>query len=126
MRKLHRIAQALVLTSCASAALAQAQTASQAVTPTPVHPELWPAAKSPSDFIDPKVEARITKLLKAMSLREKVGQMIQADTAAIKPEDLRDYPLGSILAGGNSPPLGAPDRSPAKPWVDTVRAGAQQ
>ena len=122
MRKLHRIAQALVLTSCASAALAQAQTAGQAATPTPVHPELWPAAKSPSNFIDPKVEARITKLLKAMSLREKVGQMIQADTAAIKPEDLRDYPLGSILAGGNSPPLGAPDRSPAKPWVDTVRA----
>ena len=39
-----------------------------------------------------------------MSLREKVGQMIQADTASIKPEDLKQYPLGSILAGGNSPP----------------------
>src|SRR3546814_8127261 len=55
-------------------------------------------------------------------LREKVGQMIQADTASIKPEDLRKYPLGSILAGGNSPPPGAPDRSPASAWVATARA----
>ena len=35
-------------------------------------------------------------------LEEKVGQIIQADIASITPEDLRTYPLGSILAGGNS------------------------
>ena len=32
------------------------------------------------------------------------------------------YALGSILAGGSSPPLGAPDRSPIGPWVESVKA----
>ncbi|MBB6427835.1 beta-glucosidase [Sphingopyxis sp. JAI128] len=73
-------------------------------------------------LIDAKTEARITTLMKRMSLEEKVGQMIQADTASVKPEDLLKYPLGSILAGGSSPPLNAPDRSPAGPWIETVRA----
>jgi beta-glucosidase len=85
------------------------------------HPELWPAARS-RGLVNPETEARITELLARMSIEEKVGQMIQADTGAIKPEDLRQYPLGSILAGGSSPPLGAPDRSPAGPWIATARA----
>ncbi|MFD1105876.1 glycoside hydrolase family 3 N-terminal domain-containing protein [Sphingobium olei] len=61
-------------------------------------------------------------MLGKLSLEEKVGQMIQADTASIKPEDLVKYPLGSILAGGSSPPIAAPDRSPAGPWIATVHA----
>jgi beta-glucosidase len=85
------------------------------------HPELWPAAKSPA-LVDPATEAFVTRLMAKMSLEEKVGQMIQADTSAITPEDLRRYPLGSILAGGSSPPFGAPDRSPAAPWVATSQA----
>jgi beta-glucosidase len=85
------------------------------------HPELWPAAKS-AGLVNPETEARITELLARMSLEEKVGQMIQADTSAIRPEDLRQYPLGSILAGGSSPPINAPDRSPAGPWIATARA----
>ncbi len=89
--------------------------------PGTANAELWPVAKS-QGLTDPKTEARITKLMARMSLEEKVGQMIQADTASIKPEDLRTYPLGSILAGGSSPPLNAPDRSAAGPWIDTVRA----
>ncbi len=123
MRRFHRIAQALALGSCAALALTQPARSADATkpAPTPVHPEKWPAAKSP-DFIDPATEAKITQLLARMSLREKVGQMIQADTAAITPQDLREYPLGSILAGGNSPPLGAPDRSPAGPWIATSKA----
>src|SRR5688572_10026383 len=72
------------------------------------HPDLWPAAKS-RGLVDPETEARISALLARMSVEEKVGQMIQADTSAIRPEDLRAYPLGSILAGGSSPPVGAPD-----------------
>ncbi|MCJ2187205.1 glycoside hydrolase family 3 protein [Novosphingobium beihaiensis] len=117
MRRFHRVLQAAALVSCASVALAQAP----APEPTPVHPELWPAAKSPG-LVDAKTEARITAIMARMSLREKVGQMIQADTASIKPEDLEKYPLGSILAGGNSPPIDAPDRSPASAWVATARA----
>ncbi len=85
------------------------------------YPALWPAAKS-RGLIDAATEARITALMAKMTLEEKVGQMIQADIGAIKPEDLRRYPLGSILAGGSSPPIGAPDRSPAAPWVATSRA----
>lgn len=85
------------------------------------HPALWPVARS-TGLVDPDTEARITALMARMSLEEKVGQMIQADIGSITPEDLRRYPLGSILAGGSSPPIGAPDRSPAAPWTATARA----
>ncbi|MFV1920813.1 glycoside hydrolase family 3 N-terminal domain-containing protein [Sphingomonas sp. MJ1 (PH-R8)] len=85
-------------------------------------PARWPEAKSPAALVDAKTEAKITALLAKLTLEEKIGQMIQADTASITPEDLRTYPLGSILAGGSSPPIGAPDRSPAAPWVATSRA----
>ncbi|PTT73524.1 1,4-beta-D-glucan glucohydrolase, partial [Pseudomonas sp. HMWF010] len=85
------------------------------------HPAAWPVAKS-QGLVDAETEAFVDALLAKLTLEEKVGQMIQADTGAIKPEDLKTYPLGSILAGGSSPPLGAPDRSPIGPWVDTVRA----
>ncbi len=122
MRRIHRVLQTVAMASCATVALAQAEAPHTAASaPTPVHPERWPAAKSPG-LVDAKTEAKITAIIARMSLREKVGQMIQADTASIKPEDLKEYPLGSILAGGNSPPIGAPDRSPASAWVATSRA----
>lgn len=94
-----------------------AQTAARGV----ADPANWPQARS-TGLVDDRTEAKITALLARMSLEEKVGQMIQADTSSIKPEDLVKYPLGSILAGGSSPPIGAPDRSPAGPWIATVRA----
>lgn len=85
------------------------------------HPDRWPAAHSVG-LVDAATEARITALMARMSLEEKVGQMIQADIGSIKPDDLRRYPIGSILAGGSSPPLGASDRAPPQPWIDTARA----
>ncbi len=85
------------------------------------HPERWPQSHS-RGLVDAQTEAFVDSLLATMSLEEKVGQMIQADTSAVKPEDLRQYPLGSILAGGNSPPLGGDDRAQAQAWVDTARA----
>ncbi|MGR4864557.1 glycoside hydrolase family 3 protein [Caulobacter sp. LARHSG274] len=100
--------------------------ASAAETKSTAHPALWPAAKS-QGLVDPQTEAFVDSLLAKLTLEEKVGQMIQADFASIKPEDLKTYPLGSILAGGSSPPLGAPDRSPIGPWLKSVeafRAGA--
>ncbi len=39
-----------------------------------------------------------------MTPEQKVGQLIQADIGSITPNDLRHYPLGSILNGGNSAP----------------------
>ncbi|QIG80210.1 glycoside hydrolase family 3 protein [Stakelama tenebrarum] len=86
-----------------------------------VNPQNWPEAKSVG-LIDDATEAKIDALMARMSLEEKIGQMIQADIGSITPEDLREYPLGSILAGGSSPPLGHPDRSPAQPWIETSRA----
>ncbi len=106
-----RVAALLASTVLSGAAAAQTGPASTA------HPALWPAAKS-QGLVDPATEAFVTALMSRLTVEEKVGQVIQADIAHIKPEDLLVYPLGSILAGGSSPPLGAPDRSPQKPWVD--------
>jgi len=56
-----------------------------------------------------------------MTLEQKVGQIIQADISAITPEDLKTYPLGSILAGGNSGPYGD-ERADAAKWAQLVGA----
>jgi beta-glucosidase len=84
-------------------------------------PQAWPQTKS-TGLVDEATEKFVTELMAKMSLEQKVGQMIQADISAIKPEELRTYPLGSILAGGSSPPLNGDDRSPPQPWIDTARA----
>ncbi|UZK64924.1 glycoside hydrolase family 3 protein [Sphingomonas sp. M1-B02] len=89
--------------------------------PTVADPSKWQAAQS-QGLIDPATEKFVSELLAKMSVEQKVGQMVQGDIASIKPEDLRKYPLGSILAGGSSPPLSGEDRSPQKDWVDTARA----
>jgi beta-glucosidase len=74
---------------------------------TLVHPEQWPEARSPLPP-DPSIEARIRALLAKMSVEDKVGQMIQADIKYVTPDDVREYRLGSVLAGGNSKPPGQP------------------
>ncbi|MGZ7142791.1 hypothetical protein ACXWOE_10245, partial [Streptococcus pyogenes] len=76
----------------------------------------WPRAASPAAMSDAATEAFVTDLMSRMTLEEKVGQTIQADIASIKPEDLLRYPLGSILAGGNSSP-GGDERASAQKWV---------
>jgi beta-glucosidase len=83
-----------------------------------VQPSQWPVSRSP-EFLAASEEARIDALLKAMSVEEKVGQLIQADIETIKPEDLREIPLGSILAGGNSGPFGN-ERGTAADWKRLV------
>lgn len=89
--------------------------------PPPVDLALWPKAMSPAELTDEKTETFITGLLAKMTLEEKVGQVIQGDINSIRPEDLLTYPLGSILAGGNSAP-GGNDRAPAAEWVKLARA----
>jgi beta-glucosidase len=75
----------------------------------------WPSVAWPFAH-DPALEQRIDAVLEKMSLEAKVGQLIQGDIASIKPEDLKKYPLGSILAGGNSDPDGRYDASAAE-WL---------
>ena len=47
-----------------------------------------------------KIDSRqvIEKLLKTMTLQEKVGQMVQTDIAAATPADIEKYNLGSIIS----------------------------
>ena len=68
-----------------------------------IDPSAWPRYESPFARSD-EIEARITTLLRRMSLEEKVGQIIQADINVATPREARDYHLGSILNGGNSAP----------------------
>ena len=108
------MATALLLAGTAAAA---AQTANPDA--AAVHPDLWPAAKSPAAISDPKTEARIDALIGKMTIEQKVGQLVQADISTITPKDLETYPLGSILAGGNSGPNGN-ERSTAADWAKLV------
>ncbi|UQV19783.1 exo 1,3/1,4-beta-D-glucan glucohydrolase [Brevundimonas albigilva] len=85
------------------------------------HPAAWPHAASPAAMSDAATEAFVTELMSRMTLEEKVGQTIQADIASITPEDLLTYPLGSILAGGNSSP-GGDERASARKWVELAQA----
>ncbi|MFH7174201.1 hypothetical protein, partial [Klebsiella pneumoniae] len=71
--------------------------------------------------LDPTLEAKIGKILAAMSIEDKVGQIIQADIATVKPEDLKTYKLGSVLNGGNSAPNNDELAPPAE-WLKLADA----
>lgn len=112
--------QAMVMaTALLLAGTAMAAPETTATDAAAVHPELWPAAKSPAAISDPKTEARIDALIRKMTVEQKVGQLVQADISTITPKDLETYPLGSILAGGNSGP-GGNERSSAADWAKLV------
>ncbi len=75
----------------------------------------WPRLAAPIPR-NAALEARITRLMDAMTLEDKVGQIIQADLSTVTPDDVRRYRLGSVLNGGDSgPPEG--DRAPARAWL---------
>lgn len=111
-RGLWLIGAALLL---AEPALAAAQNASAVA-----NPELWPQARAAAPQ-DPAIEQRINTLLKAMSLEQKVGQIVQADIASVTPEDVYRYHLGSVLNGGNSDP-GGKYNAPARDWLAAADA----
>ncbi len=89
-------------------------------TPGLAHPQAWPEGRK-DRLIHPDTERFIDHLLKAMTLEEKVGQMIQGDIASLTPDDVRRYRLGSVLAGGNAAPAGDVHAGPAT-WRDMVDA----
>lgn len=101
-------ASALVL---GAAALLTACTQSLATDPVPVdaanakpviNPENWPIVETPA--LNPEIEAQIDVILAKMTLEQKVGQIIQADSGSVTPEQVKKYRLGSVLSGGNSAP----------------------
>ncbi|WP_059151495.1 glycoside hydrolase family 3 protein [Novosphingobium barchaimii] len=79
------------------------------------NPGIWPKVRARPGR-DPKVEKKIDALLAAMSIEDKVGQIIQVDIGSVKPADIVTYKLGSILNGGNSGPYDDEYASPAK-WL---------
>ena len=83
------------------------------------HPDLWPARTAPA--ADPVIEKRIDALIVAMSLEQKVGQIIQGDIGSTTPEDVAQYHLGSILNGGSSSP-GGDEFGPPSAWVAAADA----
>ncbi|MBL0916841.1 MAG: glycoside hydrolase family 3 protein, partial [Sphingopyxis sp.] len=111
------MATAMLLASGANVAMAQPVNSGSAE----VHTALWPSAKSPAAITDAATEARIDALIAKMTVEQKVGQLIQGDISTITPKDLETYPLGSILAGGNSGPNGN-ERSTAEDWAKLVGA----
>jgi beta-glucosidase len=80
-----------------------------------VHPRDWPSLPGTLPA-DPRLEARIDALLARMTPEQKVGQLIQADIGSVTPDDLRHFPLGSILNGGNSAPGGDKLAAPSE-WL---------
>ena len=70
------------------------------------------AAVSSTSFLNAKSPAglkandvKVRDLLSRMTLEEKVGQMVQANSASLKdPGDVENYFLGSVLSGGSSDP----------------------
>ena len=87
----------------------------QGPTTAPANLAGWPQVSSEVTR-SPDIETRIERLLAAMSDREKVGQMIQAELASVSPDDIREYGIGSVLNGGGSFPDGD-KAAPASAWV---------
>jgi beta-glucosidase len=92
---------------------AAAPSAAELATSQTVHPGLWPQAAVKRDAV---VEAEVARLLAQLSVEEKVGQLIQAETLSITPEEVHRYHIGSLLIGGNAGPHGD-DRAPAQDWL---------
>ncbi|MFI7541983.1 glycoside hydrolase family 3 N-terminal domain-containing protein [Actinoplanes sp. NPDC049599] len=75
-----------------------------------------PAQAAVLPYLDPTlpVATRVTDLLGRMTLDDKIGQMTQAERAAITPAQLTQSRIGSVLSGGGSGPA---QNTPAG-WAD--------
>lgn len=80
---------------------------------------LWPELKSP--LADADTEKRVQQLLSAMTIEQKVAQLIQPDIRWMTVEDMRQYGFGSYLNGGGSYPNDNKN-STATDWVTLAQA----
>src|SRR5664279_717104 len=65
-----------------------------------------------------KHDKQVDTLLAQMTLDEKIGQMVQVDSSALKDKaDVQKYFLGSVLSGGTSDP---PAGNTAQDWLGFV------
>lgn len=80
----------------------------------------WPSNVAAGKH-DPAMEARIAKIVADMSLRQKVGQMTQADIRSITPDQVREHYIGSVLNGGGAWPENDKYAS-ADDWTELSKA----
>ena len=83
--------------------LASAPNVSAAAEPSTTTIAQWPSGHSPYRP-DPVMERKIQRIVSRMTLKQKVGQMVQTEIKAATPKDLRENYLGSVLNGGGSWP----------------------
>jgi beta-glucosidase len=104
------LAVSLLPGTAASAAAAPAAAAAAPAAPA--------AAAQPYENPRLPVERRVADLLARMTLAEKIGQMTQAERAAVAPDPtvIAQWNLGSVLSGGGSTPT---PNTPAA-WVAMV------
>ncbi|GAA1374190.1 glycoside hydrolase family 3 protein [Luteococcus sanguinis] len=62
------------------------------------------------------IDTRVKDLLSRMTLEEKLGQMLQAERASVKPGEVTTLALGSLLSGGGSTPA---ENTPTA-WADMI------
>ena len=55
--------------------------------------DLWPSIEPLP--LNPAIEARINEILPKLTLEQKVGQVIQADSDHVTPKEVKEYRLGS-------------------------------
>ena len=73
---------------------------------------------SPSAALFSDHDSQVDALLAQMTLDEKIGQMVQVDSGALKDKaDVKKYFLGSVLSGGNSDPA---DGNSVQAWLGFV------
>jgi beta-glucosidase len=84
--------------------------------PIPTYKD-WPHVRSAIKK-DARQETWISKVVKGMSLAQKVGQMTQPESLNLTPDDVRRYYIGSVLSGGNDWPA-TKEASPAD-WLSVV------
>ncbi len=75
----------------------------QAATDTAKPNAVWPTVQKPRS-LRLADEKRIAAIVASMTLREKVGQMTQAEIRSVTPRDVQHYSLGSVLNGGGAWP----------------------
>jgi len=68
----------------------------------PASVDVWPARVAVP--ADPALEAQVEQLLARLTLKQKIGQMTQAEIQTVTPAEVREYAIGSVLNGGGSWP----------------------
>jgi len=75
-------------------------------------------AMSHSALLFSEHDKQVDALLAQMTLDEKIGQMVQVDSSALKDKaDVQKYFLGSVLSGGSSDPA---DGNSVQSWLNLV------